>query len=53
MFLMKIAEDENLEKLKWISNLVIRECVSEGLIDLQENLNYRFHLSIVDSSFSS
>lgn len=53
MFLLKIAEDENFEILKWISDLAIRECVKEGLIDLGENLNYRFHMSMVDKSFSN
>lgn len=52
MFLLQLTEDEKLERLKWIANAAIRECVKEGLIDLSEDLNYRFHMSLVDSNFS-
>jgi AKAP7 2'5' RNA ligase-like domain len=52
VFFIKIKEDENFEKLKKVSNLIITKCIQNNLINLGDKGNYRFHLSIVDNDFS-
>lgn len=52
MFFLKIREDSQFEKLKKVSNIAIRRCIENKIINLGDKGNYRFHLSIVDDQFN-